>query len=148
MAKKKSSKKKSKPKLTFEEVSTKFRGEKIVEKKNNKGMKESKKILKKYAAEGNLHGNYHGIRVTPNYKFLEEENIELAKEMGIALSVQTIVEIDYEKLVQLAEEKGITIPKIEKQLVDLKVLEKVFIKHEIVGNYLFKHYSFGLSTED
>jgi hypothetical protein len=156
VTKKKSSKKKeSKPVLTFEQVSMKFRGEKIIERKNKKNMDESKKLLKKIAAEKNLHGNYHGISITPNYKFLEEENIELFKEnieffnkLGVKLPSQTVVNIDYDRLVELAIEKGITIPETKTEVVDLKALEKIFIKHEISANYQFKHYAFGLSSVD
>ena len=107
-----------------------------------------RKLLKVFAEKGNLHGDYHGIKITPNYTFLGDENIALAKESGIKLPSQTITEIDYDKLVKLAEEAGITIPKVEKELVDLKALEKIFLKQEIAANYQFKHYAFGLSTKD
>lgn len=148
MAKKKTTKKKEEELPSFEEICKKFRAEKVIEKKNKKDMDKSKKYLQIYAERDNLHGDYHGIKISPNYTFLAEKNIELAKEQGIKLPSDIVVKIDYDKLVEVAKEAGLEIPEIREEVVDLKKLEQIFIKQEISGHYQFKHYAFGLSTKE
>lgn len=131
-------KKKEEKELTekeFKDLCTELRSLMVDEKALKKKLGKAKKRYKSYAVTHELDpDDYYGVTLQHRHYFAKDENIELAKEKGIAIPVNRSIVLSESRMNELVESGVLQEGEII-ETPDLKALKEIFKKKDIDGFY-------------